>query len=188
MDPFIGEIRLLPFGFNPQGWLPCDGRILPIQGQGYTALFAVLGTTFGGNGTTTFGLPDLRNQAVVGATTNNITSPGLTPYQRNSKVGKATVTLTTSNTPLHYHMLQGAILPPTSLSGLSANARLSHPVKMNGESGELSNAYVSTVSNQVTLNPASLAPNGNGGPHDNHQPYLVLRYCINWDGIYPTTS
>jgi microcystin-dependent protein len=171
MDPFVAEIRIFPFTFAPRGWAFCDGQILPISQN--TALFSLLGTTYGGNGQSTFALPDIQGSAPlhVGA---NQPGPGLSTYNLGQIGGSETVTLLQSEIPAHAHTLRGnATLGDTP-------APAGHPM------ARYANAYQQTVNqNLVAMNPAALAPAGGSLPHNNMQPYLTLHFCIALQGVFP---
>ena len=175
MEPFIGEIRLMGFGYAAKGWLPCQGQLLPInQNQ---ALFSLLGTTYGGNGQTTFGLPDLRGRAVVGT--------GLANYQQGQVGGSESVTLTIAQMPGHAHPLTGSLKADEAADGTDpAGAYPSAPAD-----GTL--PFAKGTPN-AALNTAALAGNtasaGNSTGHENRQPVLAMNYCIAVQGIFPSRS
>ncbi|WP_266170877.1 phage tail protein [Dyella subtropica] len=164
---FLGQIMLTPFGFAPKGMARCDGATLAIsQNQ---ALFSLLGTTYGGNGTTNFVLPDLRGRTPLGFGDANVLG---------EVAGVESVTLISSEIPLHTHQANastdaGSARNPTS--GLY------------GKSGTES-IYGSSGGAQVVLNPATLDGGGQNQPHTNMQPYLVLNFCIALNGIYPSRN
>lgn len=167
--PFVGEVKLVPYTFAPIGWAFCEGQILPISQN--TALFSLLGTYYGGNGVSTFGLPDLRDRNVVGIGSG----PGLTPYDIGDKLGNADVTLDTSQIPVHSHDLNvsGAAATLASPSGAhlaAASASAGTPYG-HGSGGAM---------------PGALLPTGGSQPHENRQPFLTLRYIIALQGIYPS--
>ena len=167
-EPFIGEIRIFGFNFAPTGWAQCNGQILPISQN--TALFSVIGTMFGGNGTSNFGLPNLQNIAQLGAGTLN----GFT-YEPGEMAGEETVTLVSSQLPPHIH----------NVNCNSANGN------QYGPPGNIWATDVSTTNEYAppstgTMNPGTISPAGNNQPHNNIQPYLVLNYCISLNGVYPT--
>lgn len=179
MDTYYGEIRLLPYGYVPQNWLPCDGRQLPINA--YQALYAVIGMTYGGNiQQSVFNLPDLRGQAVVGYSPSAPGPSGLHSYPLNQKIGQTSVALTVTQVPSHNHTLSGKIAGAAATSALAAGSWLSHPVKPGTSGNELANCVLPAPSgNQVSLNAATLSAYGGGGkPHENRQPYLAMQYCI----------
>lgn len=176
-DPFLGEIRMVGFPYAPSGWLTCDGQLLPISQ--YSALFALLGTTYGGNGTATFGLPDLRGRVPI----HQGTGPGLSPYAMGVASGTETVTLQATQMPLHNHLVGvsnqvGTVADPTNAvlaQGNSGTVR---------DSVAVSN-YVST-SASGTLSPATISQAGGGQPHSNLQPYLCVNFIIATQGIFPS--
>lgn len=180
MDGFIGEIRAFGFNFVPTGWLPCDGSTVAIQQQ--SALFSIIGINFGGNGTTTFMLPDLRGVTAVGVNLaqGGYNVPGITGGSEN-------VTLTISTIPAHNHQV-GAVTR-------SSAAQLTQATNVPAPGAYLTNAYSSGVnqgiiaygdtSNGSTLNPQSISTAGGGQPHNNMSPYLAMTYCICVEGIFP---
>jgi microcystin-dependent protein len=167
LDPFLGEIKLLPWGWAPKNWRLCDGSLVSIQSN--PALFALLGTQYGGNGTTNFALPDLRGRAPVhfGQT-----------YAQGEPTGVETVTLVLSQLPIHNHSLFG-----TSQDGSQnvANAILA-------KSNPAADPHYAPDAPTISLNPTSVHVAGSGGPHDNMQPYLVLNYCIAISGVFPSRN
>ena len=163
MDPFLGEIRAVAFGFEPQGWAICDGRLLPInQNQ---ALFSLLGTYYGGDGRTTFALPDLRGRVVVG-------QDGAS-YEIGSTGGAETVKLGVAQIPGHSHPVRG-----NSASGAKKDPTGAVPGK-GGAYAATQNAKMSTV---------MLGKTGGGQAHENRQPYLSLTYIIALTGIFPARA
>jgi microcystin-dependent protein len=182
-DYFLGEIRLLPYGFSPLFWLPCQGQLLPISAP-YTALFSILGTTYGGNGTTNFALPNLQDRAAVGAGSTS----GLSTYTRGETTGTPNVSLVANQLPVHKHILQTGILPESpanSSNAPSSSVLLSRGA--NANTAQFTNLYA-TSSDGTLLATAAIGPpvGGSGQPHDNHQPYLGLQYCICISGFYPS--
>lgn len=168
MDQYIGEIRAFSFPFPPKGWAACNGQIMPIsQNQ---ALYALLGNTYGGNGTTTFALPDLRGRVPLhkGAAydTGN-------PIQLGEKGGEEAHSLTISEMPHHTHLI--------SASTEIADQRNSAGNFWAQSPG--SKAYSSTA--DVHMNQSALDPAGAGQAHPNMQPYTVLNYCIAITGLFP---
>lgn len=163
-EPFMGEIRLFSFGKIPKGWAPCQGQLLPVNS--YQALFSLLGTTYGGDGSRTFGLPDLRGRVPGGK--------GPT-FPLGQKVGGEQVTLNINQVPPHTHTLQGT----------PANATTAAP-KNNYLAQITSKPYVKNppAEKNVELHPASVTPQG-GQMHENRQPFLAVSLCIALDGIYP---
>ena len=165
MDPIIGQILLISWNWAPRGWLLCNGQLLPIQQ--YSALFSLLGVTYGGNGTTTFALPDLRGRVPV----HQGTGPGLTDRVIGERSGTESVTLMTSNLPAHNHGIAVSSEP----AGRAAGSYIAG-----------GSATVPTGPNSVILDPSTILPTGNNLPHENMQPYLVMNYIIATEGIYPS--
>lgn len=161
MEPFLGEIRLFPFGFTPTGWTACEGQILPIQTN--NALFSLLGTQFGGDGRVNFGLPDLRGRTPLAS--------NYTTYLQGAKGGEATHALTITEMPAHTHGVIG------SLTAVVENSPVGNTW------GSFAGAFNPT--SNVTMNPAAIGIAGAGVPHANMQPYLALNFCIATSGIYP---
>ncbi|HXV34745.1 MAG TPA: tail fiber protein [Gaiellaceae bacterium] len=167
MDPFIGEIRLVAFNFAPRGWALCEGQLLPInQNQ---ALFALLGTAYGGDGRTTFALPDLRGRVPVGAGQLS----GGASYALGATGGEETVKLTTRQLPAHAHAVHASSTAATATSPASA-----FPAG--------GGAYA--ASRNVRMKAAMIGPTGRGEEHENRQPYLGLTYIIALQGIFPAHS
>ncbi len=171
-DPFIAEIRIFPFNFAPRGWAFCNGQLLPIAQN--TALFSLVGTTYGGNGQTTFGLPNLEGRAPM----HPGRGPGLSQRNLGQTGGAETVTLSEDNSASHNHEMRANTIDigdtniPSPSTGFaqSGGGTLYQPA---------SNAHLATQ---------ALAPMGAGGPHNNMQPYLTLNFNIALSGIYPPRS
>lgn len=175
MDPYIGEMRLLPYNFAPVGWHDCDGSLLPIAEN--EALFTLLGTTFGGDGQTTFGLPDMRGRVPV----HNGTGPGAGTYVLGQMAGTESVTLTAQQMPMHTHGM--AVTTAAGTSGApSSGCELG---AVNGEQ-----LYTSDISGLPAAPFADTMIGAAGGsqPHDNCMPTLTMRFCIALAGVYPTQS
>ncbi|MGO9238458.1 MAG: phage tail protein [Methylocella sp.] len=177
-QPFVGQIMLVGFNFAPIGWAFCDGSLLSISQN--TALFSLLGTTYGGNGTTTFALPDLRGRVPVGFG-NGL---GLTPYVLGEQTGSEIVSLTAAQMPSHTHMLGAQDATGNTLSPSGAFlARGEEPTnKLNV------NIYSTSTASPVTLNPATVQPSGSSQPHSNIQPVLAMNYIIALVGIFPSRN
>lgn len=167
-EPFLGEIRLFPYTFAPRGWAFCAGQIMSIAQN--TALFSLLGVTYGGNGQTTFGLPDLRGRVAV----SSGQGPGLSNYTLGQVAGTETVTLTTNEMPMHNHLVNAS-------SQASSASRPSGAVPSGG------GAYTG-ASDGTVMNPSMIGVAGGSQPHENLQPYLTLNYCIALEGIYPSRN
>ncbi|WP_121255980.1 phage tail protein [Nocardioides ferulae] len=168
-DPFVAEIRIFPFNFAPKGWAWCDGQLLPLSQN--TALFSLLGTTYGGNGKSNFALPDLQGRAPM----HPGQGPGLSLHDLGESGGSETVTLLESEIPHHTHTLRANTLDPGDVNVPSPSA-----VYANSTGGTL---YQSTTDAQLA--PGALAPTGGGLPHNNMQPYLTFYFCIAMQGVFP---
>ncbi|MCC3156314.1 tail fiber protein [Hymenobacter sp. 15J16-1T3B] len=174
MDPFLGEIRLMPYTFAPLYWAPCQGQLMAIQSN--TALFALLGTQYGGNGQTTFALPDLRGRGIVGFGQG----PGLSQYVQGEVIGTENVTLLPTELAPHSHSLTASI-PANSQRGTVTSPQGS--------------VYALTAAEQYGTSPnngnmapllsGTTGPAGGGLPHPNMMPYLALQYCIALQGVFP---
>lgn len=177
MDPYIGEIRLFAGNFAPNGWALCDGQLLAIASN--AALFSILGTTYGGNGQTTFALPDLRGRMPM----HPGQGPGLTPRTLGELGGEESVTLLANQMPAHTHVLnasnaQGAGDSPTnSLLAQSYDQNNSNPIS----------TYAGGAPN-TTLNPASVGLAGGSQPHDNLPPFGCINFIIALTGVFPSRS
>src|SRR5712671_893854 len=177
-EPFLSEIRIMSFGFAPRGWALCNGQLLPInQNQ---ALFSLLGTTYGGNGQTTFALPNLRGRAAVGV------GDGIVLGELG---GETAHTLITSEMPAHNHPIMG-----DAATAGSSNSNTPAGTKVLGQSAGSggtppapfgANMY-STAAPNAALHPSSLQTSGSGQAHLNRQPYLVLNFIIALQGIFPS--
>jgi microcystin-dependent protein len=178
-DQYIGELRMFGFTFAPNGWALCNGQILPISQN--TALFSLLGTTYGGNGTTNFALPNLQGNVPI----NSGQGPGLSSYVLGQTGGEQNVTLIQSQMPAHNHTLPAVAATATSSSpgggGMVAEG------KGSGRGAFTINSY-SAASGSTNLNPALAGQSGGNMPHNNMQPYLVMNWCIALNGIFPPRS
>jgi microcystin-dependent protein len=180
LDPFLGQIALFPYGYAPQGWADCAGQLLPINQ--YSQLYSLIGTTYGGNGRTTFGLPDFQGRASLGFGA----PPGRQAYAIGQRGGMESVGLTEDTLPAHNHALfasgaQGTINKPGGSLLASPYTGLSDPT-----TGSIYNpARPNEVMGDLVIGPAGTAP---PTPHDNMQPSLVLRYCIALIGILPSRT
>lgn len=170
-EPFLGQIKIFGSNFAPRNYAFCDGQLLPIAQ--YTALFSILGTTFGGDGRTTFGLPNLQGRAAM----HPGRGPGLTDQRLGEKGGMDTVTLSEAQIPAHDHVFN--IHSGGSNSNDPSNAALAN-----------SRGFTIYSSNTDTSNmaAAALSSTGGGQAHDNHQPYLGLNFIIALQGSYPSRS
>lgn len=168
-DPFLGEIRLFPYNFAPLGWALCDGSVVSIAQN--TALFSLLGTTYGGDGRSTFALPDLRGRVAVSFGQG----PGLSDHQLGQLGGDETVKLTADGLPAHRHAVAAH-----STRGAHASPRGRVP----GHSSP--GTVYADASDGTKMSSQTIAPTGGDQPHDNLQPYLALNYCIATEGIFPS--
>jgi microcystin-dependent protein len=166
-EPFLGEIRMVGFNFAPQGWAMCNGQILPISQN--TALFSLLGTQYGGNGQTTFALPDLRGRVAI----HLGQGPGLSPYTQGEILGTESITLNTNQIPAHTHSVL------TSKDEETTN-------RPNGAYPTIGGVYATTQDGAAPMAPSS----GVGGsqPHENRQPLLVMNFVIALEGIFPSRN
>ena len=170
-DPFVAEIRIFPFNFAPRGWAWCDGQLLPLSQN--TALFSLLGTTYGGNGKSNFALPDLQGRAPM----HPGQGPGLSLHDLGETGGSETVTLLESEIPSHSHGLRGS------------NSLGDNPNPAGNSLARYVNAYQQTVNaNLVSMSDQSLPPAGGDQPHTNFQPYLCVNFIISLFGIFPSPT
>ena len=169
-DPFVAEIRIFGFNFAPTGWAKCNGQILPISQN--TALFSLLGTTYGGNGQSTFALPDMEGNAPM----HPGQGPGLSLHDLGEVGGSEFVTLLQSEMPAHTHnlMAQGQAATKSTPAGNSI-------AKVAGATPYLPPAGAALVSKSDQ----AVAPAGGDLPHNNMMPYLVLNFCIALQGVFP---
>jgi len=179
MNPFVAEIRIFPFNFAPVGWALCQGQLLPISQ--YAAVFSLLGTNYGGNGQSTFGLPNF--QGIVPMHWEQ--GPGLSNYVVGETGGTQNVTLLTTQLPSHNHALSA-----TSASGTlktSNGNQLAAGLAGSKQASSSSRIY-STNPPTVNLIPQSVSQTGGNLPHNNMMPYLTLNFCIALQGVYPSRS
>lgn len=167
-EPFIGQISIFAFNFAPRGWAFCNGQILPIAQN--TALFSLLGTTYGGNGQTTFALPNLQSRVPV----HFGQGPGLSSYDLGQVAGTENVTLNTSQLPSHSHL--------TAVNNGGATA-----TRPNGSVPAGSGAYAAAGDGSA-FNPAFIQNTGGSQPFGILPPYLALSFCIALEGIYPSRN
>jgi len=170
-DQFVAEIRIFPFNFPPTGWAFCDGQLMPISQN--TALFSLLGTTYGGDGKSTFALPDMQGNAPMQPGQGQ----GLSLRDLGEMSGVESITLLVSEIPVHTHAMKASIENATQ-GTLTPNITLASSV-----SGSL--YQDNTTQNLVQMAFQALPPAGGGLPHNNMQPYLTLNFCIALQGIFP---
>jgi microcystin-dependent protein len=174
-EPFLGQIQMFGFTFNPRGWANCDGQLLQIaQNQ---ALFSLYGTTYGGDGRTTFGLPDLRGRAPIHVGQGT----GLPAYTQGQKSGSPTVTLNDTEIPSHTHTFA---VPCNTDDGSSDEPQNQFPAKAAG--GET--IYAAAATPNAVMGAGTTGANGGGRDHNNMQPYLVIRFCCALQGLYPSRN
>ena len=170
-DPFIGQVMLFAGNFAPRGWAFCSGQILSIAQN--TALFSILGTTYGGNGQTTFALPDLRGRVAI----SSGQGPGLSNYYLGQAGGEETVTLNMEQMPMHLHMAAASAEGGTSATpngGVWAGSTARDSI------------YAATA--DTTMNPQAISTTGGNQPHNNMPPYLGVNYIIALEGIFPSRN
>jgi microcystin-dependent protein len=173
MDPYLGEIRMVGFNYAPQGWALCNGQLLSIAAN--TALFSLLGTSFGGDGVRTFGLPDMRGRAPL----HYGQGPGLTDRTMGEAGGGEAVTLTITEMPAHIH----AVFP------MGSNLEATSTDPTNGASAiNGTPLFVEGSAANAKMAEASCLPAGGSLPHNNMQPYLVVNFIIALNGIFPPRS
>jgi len=170
-SPFVAEIRIFGFNFAPKGWAFCDGQLLPISQN--TALFSLLGTQYGGDGKSNFGLPNLQGNVAIH--TDQYSGGGQFPL--GSESGSQAVTLLQSEMPAHSHTLTAA----SSIGDTNAPS----PNVSLARSGNATAYQSNTTQNNVTMDPQTLTPIGGSLPHNNMMPYLTVNYCIAMQGIFP---
>jgi microcystin-dependent protein len=171
MDPFVAEIRILPFNFAPKGWALCNGQLLPISQN--TALFSLLGTTYGGDGKSTFALPDLQGSTPM----QQGQGPGLSQRFLGEQGGEQSVTLLVTEIPSHPHNAiagTGGTSAPTPVGNVWASGLKSGP-----------SVYSPSGANDVAMSPAATSISGGSLPHNNMMPYLTLNFCIALQGVFP---
>jgi microcystin-dependent protein len=167
-DPFVAEIRIFPFNFAPKGWAWCDGQLLPLSQN--TALFSLLGTTYGGNGKSNFALPDLQGRAAM----HPGQGPGLSLHDLGETGGTETVTLLESEIPAHNHALMSN----------AGTANRTNPVG-NSPARVAGAAVYAPPPSTASLAGEALAPAGGDQPHNNMQPYLTFYFNIALQGVFP---
>lgn len=171
-EPFIGEIRMFPFNFAPNGWAKCDGQFMSLRQN--SALFAVIRTTYGGDGINTFRLPDLMGRMPLHVGTDR--APGLSSHQLGEQGGEASVTLRAEHLPSHLHLA-------SALTGAGTQAAP-------GPSAQLADSgatplYTNAAGGMVARGSTGTA--GAGQPHNNMPPYLSLNFCIALQGVFPSS-
>lgn len=170
-DPFVAEIRIFSFNFAPNGWAFCNGQLLPISQN--TALFSLVGTFYGGDGKSTFGLPNLQGSAPLAQGQG----PGLSQRFLGESSGSDTITLLSAEMPIHPHTMMGS--SDVADNSVPTNAMVAKPL------GRGNNLYKAATTPLVPLNQFALGQTGGNQPHNNLMPYLTLNFCIALQGIFP---
>ncbi|HEY0107202.1 MAG TPA: tail fiber protein [Rhizomicrobium sp.] len=177
MDPFVGEIRTFGFDFAPTGWALCNGGLLPIAQ--YQVLFAILGTTFGGNGTTNFGVPNLQGSIPMhwgqSSTMNTVLG---------EVMGSNSVTILNTEMPMHKHAVAAATTSTTT-----ENTAIPGPDSYVSGSPPPNKVWKTTPTTVTApFSPKTISPNGGSQPHENRQPFLVINFCISLFGVFPSQN
>jgi len=172
-EPFVAEIRIFAGNFAPRGWAFCNGQLLPISQN--TALFSLIGTTYGGDGRTTTALPNMQGRAPM----HPGRGPGLTSRRLGERIGTNTVALTDAQLPGHTHTVSGTVIPSDQLTGSGSTI----PGRSIGD-----NAYSSNTGSLTPMAGEALDTVGAGAAHNNLQPLLVMNYIIALVGLYPSRS
>lgn len=176
-DPFLGEIKMVGFNFAPVGYALCNGSLMSIAQN--SALFALLGTTYGGNGTVTFGLPDLRGRSPVGMGQG----PGLTPVQQGELSGTESVTILSSQMPMHNHLITvaGAATEPSNTPSATNNV-----LGASGGGPGSASVWSTALTSPVPLAPTQVGPAGSNQPLPIRNPYLGMNFIIATEGLFPS--
>jgi microcystin-dependent protein len=172
-DPYVGEIRLLGFARVPSGWLPCNGSLQPISQ--YDVLFTLIGTTYGGDGVNTFGLPNLSSRVPI----HYGSGPGLSPHVLGEIGGSESVTLLSTQIPQHDH-------PMVATTGAANSEQITQKVEFGTVAGDTMYASDVTGATSVTTAPTSTSLAGSNVGHDNLMPTLTVQFCIAYNGIFPS--
>jgi len=180
MEPFIGQIMMVGFNFAPRGWAMCNGQLLSIAQN--TALFSLLGTMYGGDGQTTFGLPDLRGRCAIGMGQG----PGLSRYDQGEMAGSESVTLTQQQMPNHTHFVMASSSDGTQ-SDPSGAVIANNKVTIARGNTVPGNAFTQGVPT-ASMNPQTIQAIGGNQPHENRQPFIAMNYIIALEGIYPSRN
>jgi microcystin-dependent protein len=170
-DPFVAEIRIFPFNFAPKGWAFCDGQLLPLSQN--TALFSLLGTTYGGDGKSTFALPDMQGSAPM----HPGQGPGLSLHDLGEIGGSEVVSLLESEIPAHSHAFNVN-------AGFVGEERVPTDRALARTTG-VGGALYGAAASLVMMSSNALPPAGGDQPHNNMQPYLTLNFCIALQGVFP---
>jgi microcystin-dependent protein len=177
-SPFVGEIRCFGFNFAPTGWALCNGQLLSISQN--TALFSLLGTNFGGDGQSTFGLPDLQGNVPM----HWGNGPGGFTSEIGEVQGSSTVTLLSSQIPIHNHAIISQVVAPGGAAEHAATPPSGASIGPSNPDG----LYNTSPTINATFSPSTIAATGGSQPHDNMQPYLTLNFCIALQGVFPARN
>jgi microcystin-dependent protein len=178
-QPFVGQVIRVGFNFPPAGWMNCQGQLVPISE--FETLFNLIGTTYGGDGQNTFALPDLRGRVALGVGQGQ----GLSNYVLADQAGTESATLTVQQIPQHQHLVNVVTSAATSSTpGTSVQLANEGP---QGISQVFTYAPFDSA-NQTNLSAQSIANSGGSQPHENRQPFLVIRYCISMFGLFPSQN
>lgn len=183
--PFIGELKAFGFNFAPRNYMFAAGQLLPIAQ--YTALFSILGTTYGGNGQTNFALPDLRGRIPMG----NGSGAGLSPHDLGEMSGTETVTLLTTEMPAHIHGVTTKVDPSSTANMTDVPTNGYFISRFLYEGNATANAWFKPAGanpTPTTLHPLTVTPTGGSLPHNNLQPLLTLNWCIAVQGLFPARN
>lgn len=173
-DPFVAEIRIFPFSFAPKGWAQCNGQLLPLSQN--TALFSLLGTTYGGDGKSNFALPNMEGNAPM----HPGQGPGLSLHDLGETGGTQFVTLLESEIPAHAHAMMAS--NDASITNEPSANQIAKPF------GRGNNVFSPGASPLVSMSPSALTPAGADAPHNSMQPFLTLLFCIALQGVFPPRS
>ncbi|WBO86756.1 phage tail protein [Hymenobacter yonginensis] len=180
MDEYLGIIKLFAGNFAPRGWALCNGQLLSITQN--TALFSILGTVYGGDGQTTFALPNLQSRVPVGAGQG----AGLSFYSQGELGGTETVTLTLGQMPAHSHGLNASTAAGTT--DVPTGNVLAQPAGATGSGDSVTVTSYATGTATTALNPTSVSASGSSQPHENRPPFLAMNYIICTEGLFPSRS
>lgn len=181
-DQFVAEIRIFAFNFAPKGWAQCNGQILPISQN--TALFSLLGTTYGGNGSSNFALPNLMGSIPLHIGRNQ-PGPGLSVYDLGQQAGTETVTLLQTEIPMHTHV--PTVTSANATVTTSTGNQMAKPFKGSIQASS-TGLFYSPNAPQTQMSPQSITAQGGSQPHNNMMPTLVLNYCIALQGVFPARN
>ena len=179
-NPFVAEIRLFACNFAPKGWALCAGQLMAISQN--TALFSLLGTTYGGNGTSNFALPNLQGMVPI----QQGQGAGLSDRVLGESAGEPVVTLLVNEIPSHSHTMNATATPGTATASNGGQLAFASAGASKTSAGTVANFYSSNPNKATTtLSPLAIGVRGQGLPHNNMMPYLGLNYCIALQGIFP---